>query len=290
MDRLTSIEVFVRAVECGSFAAVAEERDISAQMVGKHVRGLETLLGAKLLSKSTRYQSLTPAGEQYYRRCKTILAELDEAQEDVHRTLNEPCGQLSIGAGVNFGISILSPIMARFLNDYPKMSVNISLSNQPMDLLKDGYDVIFQNNTRGSESLIAKKIRSYALIVCASPDYLQRFGIPEHPRELVNHQCLQVSAGKNILEWQFIDGDKLYCPDISSRLSINSGQAMMNAALEGAGITFQPIFQVEEALKAGRLVQILEQYPLQNIDLYMIYPPHLRNTARLNALIKYIEE
>lgn len=290
MDRLTSIEVFVRAVECGSFVSVAEEKNLSAQMVGKHVRGLETLLGTKLLNKSTRHQNLTPAGEQYYRRCKNILAELHAAEEDIHRTLNEPCGKLTVASGVNFGISRLAPIMARFHNDYPKMNIDVCLSNHSIDLLKDGYDIIFLDHNQVSDSLIAKKIRSYSMVVCASPRYLERFGIPQHPKELVDHQCLQSSSSKHTQQWQFIDGDTFYSPAISSRLMINSGQAMLNAALEDAGITLQPIFQVADALKNGQLVQILAQYPLQKIDLYMIYPPHLRNTARLNALLKYFEE
>ena len=288
MDRLTSLEVFVRAVECGSFAAVAEEKNISAQMVGKHVRGLETALAAKLLNKSTRYQSLTPAGEQYYRSCKIILAELSQAEEDVQRTLNEPCGKLNIAAGVNFGISILAPIVARFQNDHPKINVNVHISNQPIDLLKEGYDIVFRNTTIGMESLIAKKIRSYSMLVCASPYYLERFGIPTHPDQLVDHQCLRYSKTDSL--WQFSDQEKVYAPAISSRLTMNSGQAMLNAAIEGAGITLQPLFQVTEELKDGRLVQILAQYPLKNIDAYMIYPPHLRDTARLNAFIKYVEE
>jgi len=290
MDRLTSIEVFVRAVECGSFASVAEEKNLSAQMVGKHVRGLEALLGTKLLNKSTRHQSLTSAGEQYYHRCKNILAELRAAEEDVHRTLNEPCGKLTIAAGVNFGISILAPIIARFQNDYPKMNIDICLSNQSIDLLEDGYDIIFSNHTQGYESLIAKKIKSYSLIACASPRYLEQFGIPQHPRELAAHQCLQNTPLKNSQQWRFIDGEKIYIPEISSRLSINSGQAMLNAALEGAGITIQPISQVSDALKTGRLIQILPHYPLQKINMYMIYPPHLRGTARLDALQPYFNE
>lgn len=288
MDRLTSLEVFVRAVECGSFAAVAEEKNISAQMVGKHVRGLETALAAKLLNKSTRYQSLTPAGEQYYRRCKVILAELNQAEEDVQRTLAEPCGKLNIAAGVNLGISVLAPIVARFQNDHPKIKVNLHISNQPFDLLKDGYDIVFSNTTIGMESLIAKKVRSYSMLVCASPCYLEHFGIPQHPDQLVDHQCLQDSKTDSL--WQFSDGEKVYAPAISSRLTINSGQAMFNVAIEGAGITLQPFFQVTEALKDGRLVQILAQYPLKNIDAYMIYPVHLRDTARLNAFMKYVEE
>ena len=290
MDRLTSLEVFVCAVESGSFAAAAEAKELSAQMVGKHIRGLEASLGTKLLNKSTRHQSLTPAGEQYYRRCKTILAELQAAEDDIHRSLNEPCGNLNIAAGVNFGISFLAPIMARFQNDHPKMTVNVTLSNQPLDLVKDGFDIVFKDNTQGCESLIAKKIRSYSMVACASPRYLEQAGIPSHPDDLARHQCLQHNTLKLPLKWQFRDGDKLCTPEVNSRLKINSSQAMLNAALEGAGISLQPSFQVADDLKAGRLIQVLPQYPLEKIDMYIIYPPYLRNTARLEALLKYLED
>lgn len=290
MDRLTSIEVFVCAVECGSFAAAAEAKDLSAQMVGKHIRGLETSLGIKLLNKSTRHQSLTPAGEQYYRRCKTILAELQAAEDDVHRSMHEPCGTLNIAASVNFGISFLAPTLTKFLNDYPKMACNVTVSNQPFDLLKEGFDIIFKDNTQGCESLIAKKIRSYTMVACASPDYIEKAGCPSHPEDLIQHQCLQLNGAKLPLKWQFRDGDKLCTPQVDSRLKINSGQALLNAALEGAGITIQPIYQVTDALKTGKLVQVLAQYPLEKIDMYIIYPPYLRNTASLEALLPYLTE
>ncbi|GAB3515123.1 LysR family transcriptional regulator [Photobacterium alginatilyticum] len=290
MDRLTSIEIFVRAVECGSFASVAEEKNLSAQMVGKHVRGLEALLGTKLLYKSTRSQSLTTAGEHYYHRCKNILAELRAAEEDIHRTINEPSGKLNIASSVNFGISILAPIIAKFHNDYPKMNVDICLTNQPIDLSEESYDIIFSDHTQGYESFIAQRIRSYSLIACASPCYLDRYGTPQHPNELVHHQCLENRLGKNSKHWRFTDGEKLYTPEIASRLAINSGQAILNAALEGAGITLQPTSQITDALKNGRLVQILADYPLKKINMYMIYLPHLRNTAKLNALQKYFVE
>ena len=290
MDRLTSIEIFVCAVECGSFAAVAEEKGLSAQMVGKHIRGLEASLGTKLLNKSTRHQSLTPAGEQYYRRCKTIQAELKAAEEDIHRSLNEPCGNLNIAAGVNFGISFLAPTLTRFLSDYPQMTCNVTISNQPFDLLKDGFDIVFKNNTQGCESLIARKIRSYTLVACAAPRYLEHSGSPSHPNDLTNHQCLQLNGSKHPIKWQFRDGDKLCTPEVNSRLKINSSQALLNAALEGAGISLQPIFQVADDLKAGRLLQVLPKYPLEKIDMYIIYPPYLRNTAKLEALLRYLEE
>lgn len=290
MDRLTSIEIFVKAVEYGSFAAVANENNLSAQMVGKHIRGLEASLGTKLLNKSTRSQTLTMAGEHYYQRCKNVLAELHAAEVDVQRTINEPTGKLSLVSGVNFGISILAPIVAKFQNDYPKMSIDMCITNQPIDALKSGFDIIFSDQTIGFESFIAQKIRSYSMIACAAPSYLEKYGIPQHPKDLCHHQCLDSTPGQSGKHWRFIVGDAAYTPVISSRLAINSAQALRNAAIEGAGVTLQPGKEVVDTLKTGRLVQILQSFPVEPISMYMIYPPHLRNTAKLTAFKGYFED
>ena len=290
MDRLTSIEIFVRAVELGSFAAVAEERGISAQMIGKHVRGLEASIGAKLLAKSTRFQSLTAAGEQYYQRCLVVLDELKAAQEDIYRNMNEPTGSLKIATGVNFGIKALAPILARFQQQYPKLDIDLTLDNNPPDMQKGGYDVIFRERLEGYDYLVATKLRSYPMIACASPAYLKRYGTPQHPDELEQHQCLLSNLPQAPLKWRFFDGKKINTPEVSSRFTMNSGQAMLAAALEGAGITLQPTFQVSEALADGSLLPILQDYTLPEVDLYMLYRPSLRNTARLTALQAFVRQ
>lgn len=290
MDRLTSIEIFVRAVELGSFAAVAEERGISAQMVGKHVRGLEASVGAKLLAKSTRFQNLTAVGELYYQRCLVVLDELKAAQEDIYRNMNEPSGSLKIATGLNFGIKALAPILARFQQKYPKLDIDLTLENKPPDMQKGGYDVIFRERLEGYDYLVATKLHSYPMIVCASPDYLKRHGTPQHPDELEQHQCLQSNLPQAPLKWRFFDGQKIKTPQVSSRFTMNSGQAMLAAALEGAGITLQPTFQVSEALADGSLVRILQDYTLPEVDLYMLYRPSLRNAARLTALQAFVRQ
>ncbi|KLV05518.1 LysR family transcriptional regulator [Photobacterium aquae] len=290
MDRITSMEIFVRSVELGSFAAVADEFGISAQMVGKHVRSLEASLGAKLLVKSTRFQSLTAAGEQYYQRCLTILAELKAAQEDIYRNMNEPCGKLKIYAGVNVGIKALSPALARFIEQYPRLEIELILDNNQPDIKKEGYDIIFRDRVDGYEYLIANKLRSFEMVVCASPEYLAKYGVPSHPMELENHQCLQPSGLNSAYKWCFYHGRQSFSPLVSSRLTMNSGQAMMAAALEGAGITMQPIFQVREALSTGKLIQILTDYKLPEIELFMLYKPSLRNTARLTLISAFLKD
>ncbi|PSU05543.1 LysR family transcriptional regulator [Photobacterium gaetbulicola] len=290
MDRLTSIEIFVRAVELGSFAAVAEERGISAQMVGKHVRGLEASIGAKLLAKSTRFQSLTAVGDQYYRRCLVVLGELKAAQEDIYRNMSEPSGSLKIAAGVNFGIKALAPMLAQFQQQYPQLDIDLTLDNSPPDMKKEGYDIIFREQLVGYEYLVATKLRSYKMIACASPAYLQRFGTPTHPDELERHQCLLSNLPQAPHKWRFYDGQKVSTPKVSSQFTMNSGQAMMAAALEGAGITLQPMFQVSDALSEGALMPILQDYTLPEVELYMMYRPSLRNTARLTALQGFIRQ
>ncbi|MGR5063773.1 LysR substrate-binding domain-containing protein [Photobacterium sp. DNB22_13_2] len=290
MDRLTSIEIFVQAVELGSFAAVAEERGISAQMVGKHVRGLESSIGAKLLAKSTRFQSLTAAGEQYYQRCQIVLAELKAAQEDIYRNISEPTGCLKIAAGVNFGIKALAPILAQFQQQYPRLDIDLTLENNPPDMKKEGYDIIFREQLEGYDYLVATKLRSYPMIACASPAYLQRYGTPQHPDELEHHQCLQSNLTQAPYKWRFFDGKKISAPKVTSRFTMNSGQAMLAAALEGAGITLQPIFQVNDALAEGSMLPILQDYSLPAVDLYMLYRPSLRNTARLTALQAFVRQ
>ncbi|MGF1687846.1 LysR substrate-binding domain-containing protein [Photobacterium japonica] len=290
MDRLTSIEVFVRAVALGSFAAVAEERGISAQMVGKHVRGLEADVGATLLAKSTRYQALTAAGEQYHARCLVVLAELKAAQEDIYTHLNEPCGRLKMACGVNVGISALAPLLARFQQRYPQLEIDLTLDNSPPDVKKESYDVIFRERVDGYEYLVATKLCSYPMVLCATPDYLQRAGMPQRPEDLVHHPCLQSQSPLTLKHWRFWSPDGYITPPVSSRLTMNSGQALLAAALEGSGITLQPMFQVADALKNGELVALLPDYPVPEVDLYMLYKPSIRHTARLTLLMAYLRE
>lgn len=290
MDRLTSIEIFVRAVELGSFTAVAEEKGISSQMVGKHIRGLEASLGTKLLNKSTRFQSQTTAGEQYYRRCKNILSELAAAEEDIYREMHEPHGHLKIVSGVHFGISLLSPLLARFQMKYPSLTLDLVLDNQPVDVRKDGVDVIFREFSNNYESLVAVKVGAYPVIPCASPEYLARYGKPGHPEELVGHQCFQHNQLHVVTPWSFSDKGRMIEPKVSSRMTFNSTQAMLAAALEGAGIALQPIFQVQELLDRGRLIPLLEEYPIPQVEMYMFYQPTLRHTARLTLLLEHLRE
>ncbi|MGQ5486652.1 LysR family transcriptional regulator [Photobacterium damselae] len=254
-------------------------------MVGKHIRGLESSLGTKLLAKSTRYQALTAADEQFHLRCLNILSEMNAAQEDIYRDINEPIGKLKLCCGVNLGISLIAPLLGKFIQQYPKLEIELVLDNNPPDIQRDGFDVIFHDRVEGYEFLVGHQICSYDMVACASPEYLLKYGIPKHPKELEHHQCLKHSTAYHAHRWCFKGPDgEYFSPRISSRFMINSGQAMLAAAKEGAGITIQPRFQVQDDLNSEALTRILPSYTLPEIELFMLYKSSLRNTSRLILL------
>ncbi|MEC6798097.1 LysR family transcriptional regulator [Photobacterium sp. S4TG1] len=288
MDKFISMEIFVRSVDLGSFVAVSEEFGISAPMVGKHIRGLEKYLGVKLLIKTTRFQSLTYEGESFYQHCLIILNQLKKAQEDIYLQSNEPCGKLKIHSSVNFGINKLSSLLANFCLKYPKLEIDLTLSNENPDRKIDNYDIIFHDREDDYDFMISNKICSFEMLVCASPFYLNKNEIPQNPYDLEKHNCLIPNSLYKLYRWHFIKEKKKLTPRLNSQLMINSDQAMLMAALEGIGVTIQPRYQVESYIKEKTLIEILCDYSLPKIDLYMLYKPSLRTTIRLNLLKDFI--
>nr|WP_255199389.1 substrate binding domain-containing protein [Photobacterium damselae] len=210
---------------------------------------------------------------------------MSAAQEDIYRDINEPIGKLKLCCGVNLGISLIAPLLGKFIQQYPKLEIELVLDNNLPNIYRDGFDVIFHDRVEGYEFLIGHQICSYDMVACASPEYLHKYGIPKHPKELEHHQCLKHSTTYHAHRWCFKGPDGEYSlPIISSRFTINSGQAMLAAAKEGAGIVIQPRLQVQDDLHSGALIQILSSYVLPEIELFMLYKPSLRNTSRLILL------
>lgn len=287
MDLITSMSVFVSAVEAGSFAAAAEANNISSQMVGKHVRFLEQRLGAKLLNKSTRKQNLTHLGRQYYARCKAILAEVKAADDEALHFLNAPKGKLKLASPLTFGY-LVTPVIARFMHNYSDIDIDLSLTNRPVDLINEGFDAVIRVGTMENNRLIARKLVSYKLITCASPLYLKQHGFPHHPNDLHHHQCLysNLSSNKNI--WTFDNGEERFPIHVKGRLMLDNGQAQVLAAMEGAGIVMQPYPLVSEALENGRLIRVLDQYQTEDIDVYLVYSASQRHTLKFTVFLEYL--
>jgi DNA-binding transcriptional LysR family regulator len=287
MDRLKGMAVFVKAVEYGSFSRAADEMQMSSQLVGKHVQKLEQHLGVQLLHRSTRRQSLTDFGRVFYERAKIILSEVETAESMAAETRAVPSGRLRINAPVSFGMRTLSPCLPSYLKMYPEISVELALANRAVDLIEEGYDVVFRVGELTDSGLIARQLAPYRLILCAAPAYLEKQETLTSPWDLRNHECLGFSHTELRTHWTFNGpGGKDVVP-VRSRLMVDHGEPLLCAALDGLGIMLQPYELVKDHLADGSLVEVLPQYSAPTRPLHILYAPDRRLTPKLRSFIDF---
>ncbi|GBQ26049.1 LysR family transcriptional regulator [Gluconacetobacter sacchari DSM 12717] len=283
MDRLDAMTSFVRAVESGSFVAAARSLGLSAPMIGNHVRFLEARLGGSLLVRTTRTQSLTDLGRAYYTRCRTILADLEEAEALSGDNAIVPRGLLRISAPHSIGTTVLPAMIGRYLDRFPDMTVDLRLNDHRVDLIAEGFDVAIRGGALPDSRLRMRRLTPLTLVICAAPDYLRRHGIPARLEDLKAHECLDFAASSTPGRWQFGDAEKTTDVRVIGRLRSNSGHALRLAALEGRGIIMQPEFLVRDDLAAGRLVAVLPEAKSRERPMQLVMaadaapPPKLRH-------------
>lgn len=287
MDKLSSIEAFICAVESGNFTEAARRLDISAVMVGKHVRQLEKSLDSRLLQRNTRRQHLTEAGESYYQQCKAALAQLRLAEDTVENMKRTPSGLLRISAPLNLGSAAIATLVARYQLNYPQVRIELDLSDSFVDLIGQGFDFAIRiGSLSPAEPLVAKKIGDYRMVVCASPAYLAQHGTPQTPEALYQHRCLANMAWNKSNAWQL--GDVFWPAD--SSFICNDGQALRQAALAGAGLVLQPEILLAEDIAAGRLVPVLQQWQQASRPIHLLWRQDLSPSEKRSSFIAWLHE
>lgn len=290
MDRLIAMNMFVRVVETGSFSAVAKEMNSTQPTISKNVAELESWLGAKLLNRSTRSLRLTETGTNYYERCVAILQDVEEAEQVVGQLQTQPKGLVRVSAVVAFGRLHIVPRLVGFFEAYPDIKVDIRLNDRVVDLVEEGVDVAFRMGTLADSSLIAKKLCTSPIVTVASPDYLKRNGIPQHPRELKDHNYLFYSDGAGRQEIEFQEnGDPLFIR-AEGTLTTNNSEALRAALLCGLGISKSPRWLVGNAIASGELIEILADYRPSLLNLYAVYPPGRHLPSKVRCFIDYFAE
>lgn len=287
MDRLTAMEVFVRAVDSGSFSAAGETLQMSSQLVGKHVQKLEQHLGVQLLHRSTRRQSLTDFGRTFYERARIILSEVETAEGMAAETRAVPSGRLRINAPVSFGMRTLSPCLPDYMKMYPDVSVELSLSNRAVDLIDEGFDAVFRVGELSDTGLIARRLAPYRLILCASPDYIMAHETLMSPWDLQKHECLGFSHTALRTHWTFDGPEGRMVVPVAGRLMVDHGEPLLYAALQGLGIMLQPLEMVQDFLLDGRLAELLPEYPAPTRPLHVLYAPDRRLTPKLRSFLDF---
>ena len=288
MDRLRSMEVFVAVVDAGSFTAAADAFGLSPVMVGKHIRQLEERLGARLLTRTTRRQSLTEIGRQYAERCRAILADIAAAESGAEAMRSTPRGTLRISAPLSFGSLRLAPAMTDYLERYPDVSLDLSLSDRVVDLVEDGFDAAIRIADDIDPGLVARPLQPYRMMLCASPAYLARAGTPRTPADLMRHECLDFTPLNRRVRWNLEGYADSAFP--ASRFRANNGVALRMAALRGLGIVLQSEALLEEDVAAGRLVPVLAQYLPAPRAMALVYSRDRTPTPKMTTFVQFIVE
>ncbi|WP_197388036.1 LysR family transcriptional regulator CrgA [Ralstonia pseudosolanacearum] len=290
MDKLRSMETFVAVVDAGSFTEAATQLEMSAVMVGKYVRELETRLGARLLQRSTRRQSLTDAGRVFYEDAKRVLEQVRWAETSVERLRVQPSGTLRVSAPTTFGACVIAPLAATFQQAHPQVRVELDLSNRMVDLADEGFDLAVRIGALGDADLVAKPLCAYRMVICASPDYLARHGRPETPADLPAHRCLSHMVWNSRNAWQLSGWDGTTTWRDDPAFSCNDGHGLRMAAIAGAGLLLQPEVLVAEDLASGRLVRVLQTYAPQPRPVHLVYRQDRRPLPKLTAFTAHLLE
>lgn len=289
MDRLRAMETFVAVVEGGNFTEAAQQLDISAVMVGKYVRELEERLGARLLERTTRRQSLTDAGRVFYEDAKRALEYMRIAETSVEQLRASPSGTLRISAPITFGACVIAPLAATFRQLYPLVRVELELSNRNVDLIDEGFDLAIRIGELGDADLVAKPLTMYHMVICASPGYLAQYGRPETPQDLSAHLCLSHTVWNSRSGWKLEDGDS---PRLvtESVFTCNDGNALRMAAIAGAGLLLQPEVLVAHDLANGTLVPVLQTYLPKPHPVHIVYRHDRRPLPKLTQFVAHLLE
>ncbi len=292
VDKFESMRAFVQVVEAGGFAAAARTMGISRSAVNKLVLNLEDALRVQLLQRTTRKVTPTPTGLAFYERSVAILADLEEAELAVSHLQTEPKGQLRLNAPMTFGIHYLAPVVAQFLQHYPDVHVELSLSDRFIDPIDEGFDVTVRitQPQPTSTSLIVQELLPAPVILCAAPSYVRDRGTPDHPSALVDHPCLPYGHLVTANQWTLVGPDGEHRVTVHGPLCSNNGEPLREAAIQGLGITLLPRFIVDADLKAGRLQQVMSAYEAPAISVCVLYPVNRHLSTKVRLFVEFLTE
>lgn len=285
MDRLGSMAVFVKSAETGSFAAAAEAFGISAPMVGKHIRFLEDRLGVRLINRTTRRQSLTDFGRAYYERCRIVLAEADAADALVAEQLSRPRGRLRVTMPALLGRKCVAPVLTALARQHADMELDLSFADTVLDLAEGGFDLAVRTGTLTDRAgLIARRLGSHRMVVCASPAYVETHGAPRDLDDLARHGAVLYARPGWVHPWLFPQKDQPpFEVSPPCRMRLDDLEAVMDAAIAGMGMAWLPSWLVRQELGAGRLVRLLPDVPEYVFENYALWlrTPHMPLKLRL---------
>ncbi|WP_419147913.1 LysR family transcriptional regulator [Pseudoalteromonas 'SMAR'] len=286
MDRWNGIDEFVAVAANGSFSAAAQQLNTSVAQISRRVKLLEQRLNVQLLTRTTRKLALTQEGEVFLSHAKHLQHGLDDATAALRQRDRQPTGKLKITAPVMYGESYVMPAIVEFMRLYPKVEVEIHLTNHQVDLLDKGFDLAIRLGPLQDSSLRAKKLTVRETMVCGAQSYLDHYGQPHTLSELAKHQCLIGNSS----EWRFLEEGNSRFVKVSGALRCNSGWGLLAAAKQGLGLVQLPHYYVQEALASGELTEVLTAFRPEQEGVWALYPPRQFVATSLRLMLDHLSE
>ncbi|MFH4467751.1 LysR family transcriptional regulator [Vibrio diabolicus] len=281
--------IFYHLIEQGSFSAAARHMSLTKSVVSKRIAKLEQELGVQLLYRTTRTLTLTEAGRAFFTHAKAVYQAVATAEESIVGLGKNLSGNIKVSVPTISGELILPKVINEFNQKYPDINIDMDLDNRFVDIVNERFDLAIRTGVLPDSSLIARKLVDANWIVCASPQYLAKHGIPKQPQALDKHNCLVYSYQENgAREWAFKEGDEVYQITVDGNLCTNNSSVLRNVALLGQGIIYVPRVLVYEDLKQGRLIQLFKDETAKCLGIYAVYPYTRQQPEKIKIFIDHL--
>jgi len=292
MDRLSDIALFLRVVDLGSISAAARSLDLSVAVASQRLQRLEKGLHVRLLHRTTRRLHPTPEGLALAEQGRDLVEGLEALTQDLRGSAENVTGTLRVTLPHSFGRQYISPLLPDFLNRYPRLDLDVGLTDQVVDLVGEGYDLGIRIGILEDSSLVARRLADDRRVLCATADYLDRHGTPQRPGDLADHQCLVLSSNRRRQDlWHLTDKQgKSETVQVSGRVRSNQGEMLTEAVLGGLGIAQHSVWHIHEHLSSGRLTVVLPDYRLTETGIHAVMPQRRLVPPRVRAFVTFLEE
>jgi DNA-binding transcriptional LysR family regulator len=288
MDRLEAMSVIVAIADTGNFSAASRRLGTPVATVSRKVAELEKSLKAELFQRSSRRMTLTEAGREYVEACKRIIEQIDDAERQVSGEYRSPKGDLAVTTPWGLGHTHLLPLAVEFLDTFPEIGLRLLLTDRVVDAVEESIDVSIRVGNLPESSMIATRIGSIRLVVCASPAYLAARGRPQTPDEIIDHDSIAINSVASPNAWKFRKGNRECLVPIRSRLCVNTSEAAVIAAIAGAGLTRVMSYKMDAARRAGTLQLVLETFEQEPLPIHIVYSPRKPIPLKLRAFLDWV--
>ena len=288
-DDLAEIQLFVEIVKAGNLSAAARALNSSTAAMSRALTALESRLGVRLVTRTSRSFDLTEEGSLFYERCQRIVADIEEAEAEVSSSRGTVKGKLRVGAPSELGRRLVAPLIAKFVQNYPEVEVHLNLSDSGLDVIDDGLDVALRVGLPDDSSVIARRIISTRRIVCAAPAYFRRHGTPFRPEDLKQHDCIRLVRGRRLIDsWIFQEKGREFEVKVNGTLTTTSGEVVHDWVRAGRGIALKASWDLLPELADGTIAECLEPFWCDQIDLFAICANRTHLPPRLRAFLDFI--